>query len=226
VVRGKIDFIGFIRGRDDELVLSLLARYSKCDPVAKIRPVVTGAQTSDKVLAQAIWLLESEDEMFQATAFAVEGLGMLTASHAIEQKTFASRPPHDYKKYEVEVLAKDDHTDIARIKIDGRMPVQLPIELSNSVQQGDDITLLGFPHYHVGDSVQIDRGSVTQSKMYFGIKHFISSCTIIKGNSGGSVLNAINKVVGIAVKGLGTKGKFSDKDELSSFVPIDLAKGL
>jgi hypothetical protein len=48
----------------------------------------------------------------------------------------------------------------------------------------------------------------------------------IEPDSGGPVLNTINKVIGIAVKGQSAKGKFSDKDQLSSFVPIDLLQDL
>src|SRR5664280_149128 len=78
VVRGKIDFVGFIRGRDDALFLKLLSRYAAYDPTAKIRPVTASADAADPVLAQAIWLLESEDGFSQGTAFAVEGMGLLT----------------------------------------------------------------------------------------------------------------------------------------------------
>jgi len=81
-------------------------------------------------------------------------------------------------------------------------------------------------NYHVGDSVHIARGPVTQERKYFGVQHFVIQPTIVKGNSGGPVLDKANRVVGIAVKGLGTPGRFSEFDELSSFVPVTMLKEL
>jgi S1-C subfamily serine protease len=226
VLRGKIDFIGFVRGRDDSLFLKLLDQYAANDPGARIRRVTAGTNASGSVLAQAIWLLESEDEMFQATAFAVEGWGMLTAQHAVEVQMYASRPPFDYKKYKVRVVGQNRDTDVAQIEIEARIPVQLSLGNSDNLQQGDSIILLGFPHYRPGDSVHIDRGAITQTHVYFGVPHFIIQPTIVRGNSGGPILDGTNRVVGIAVKGLETAGRFSSQDELSSFVPISMVRDL
>jgi len=89
-------------------------------------------------------------------------------------------------------------------------------------QVGQPITLLGFPRYHQGDGVHVHHGPVTQSKVYNKIPHFVIDPVIFRGNSGGPVLDARNRVIGIAVKGYERPDGFSEKDELSSFVPIDV----
>lgn len=227
VVRGKINFIAFIRGRDDAVSVKFLRQLAKLDSECQVRPITVSAQAIDRVLAQAIWLLEDE-EGFQGTAFAAEGYGLLTAWHLAEHPTMqASQPWISPKTYPVAVERKSEDVDMAQLRIETTPMVQLQISSANNgVHVGDQITLAGFPHYHVGDSVHIARGPVTQERKYFGVQHFVIQPVIVKGNSGGPVLDKTNRVVGIAVKGLDTPGRFSEVDELSSFVPVSMLKEL
>jgi len=225
VVRGKIDFIGFIRGRDDALFLSLLSRYARLDTAAHIRPVTITAGATDWVLGQAIWLLEDEHG-HQGTAFAAEGYGLLTAWHVAEYEMYASQPGRSPNKYKVSAARKSEEVDLAQLDIDGPIPVQLAMGDPTKLRAGDAVTLAGFPNYHVGDSVHIDRGPITQTRTYIGVPHFVIRPTIVRGNSGGPVLDTSNRVVGVAVKGLDTPGRFSRQDELSSFVPTTMLKEL
>jgi S1-C subfamily serine protease len=209
VLRGKIDFIGFIRGRDDTLFLKLLDRYAEQSSDTRIRTITLTDRARDEVLAQAIWLLEDEEEGFQGTAFAAEGYGLLTAWHVAEHQMIASRPLFSRKTYQVTVVRKSEETDLAQLQIDGRIPVQLAIGDATKLSRGDTITLAGFPNYHVGDSVNITRGPITQTRKYMGVPHFLVQPAIIRGNSGGPILDTSNRVVGVAVKGQGTPGRFS-----------------
>ncbi len=221
VLRGKIDFIGFIRGRDDSVFLKLLDRYLEQSKDVRIRTITLTDRARDEVLAQAIWLLE-DDEGFQGTAFAAEGYGLLTAWHVAEHQMVASRPLFSPKTYKVTVVRKSEETDLAQLRIDGRIPVQLSLGDPNKLRVGDTVTLAGFPNYHVGDSVNVTRGPITQTRKYMGVPHFVIQPAIIKGNSGGPILDISNRVVGVAVKGQGTPGRFSHEDELSSFVPTTM----
>jgi RNA-directed DNA polymerase len=223
VVRGKIDFIGFIRGRDDGLFLRFLSRYAELDTGATIRPITLGPRASDDVLRQAVWLLEDDDGN-QGTAFATDGYGILTAWHVAIHPVRASRPSLSPKTYEVTVVRKSEDVDLAQIEIKGPVPVTLPMGNADTVKLGDNITLLGYPRYRVGDGVHLDRGRITQSRVYFGVPHFVIGPVIVRGNSGGPILDQQNRIVGVAVKGLGTPGRFSAEDELSSFVPTSMLK--
>jgi RNA-directed DNA polymerase len=221
VLRGKIDFIGFIRGRDDALFLKLLDRYSGQNTGARIPTITLTNRASNAVIAQAIWLLEDE-EGFQGTAFAAEGYGLLTAWHVAEHQMIACRPLFSPKTYKVTVVRKSEETDLAQLRIDGRIPVQLAMGDPTKLKVGDMVTLAGFPNYHVGDSVNITQGPITQTRKYMGVPHFVIQPAIIRGNSGGPILDTSNRVVGVAVKGQGTPGRFSHEDELSSFVPTTM----
>jgi len=228
VLRGKLEFLGFIRGRDDELYLRLLARFLSLAPEMLSRPVVALATTTDVVLTQAIWLLIADGGDPQATAFAADGFGLLTAFHTVEHVTkqgktmYATRPGYDEKRYRISVVKFDEVRDVAQLSIDARCPLQLRIGADDHLHVGQQIVLMGFPRYHVGDGVAIHHGPIVQSKVYNKIPHFVIDPVIFRGNSGGPVLDAKNRVVGIAVKGYERPDRFTDKDELSSFVPIGM----
>ena len=53
------------------------------------------------------------------------------------------------------------------------------------------------------------------------VRHYIVDADIVKGNSGGPVLDESNRVIGIAVKGLDAPGTVHENDQLSSFVPVN-----
>jgi RNA-directed DNA polymerase len=222
VLRGKIEFIGFVRGRDDGIYVGLLTRFLFLDEALRARPVLVGPGTVASVVGQAIWLLLDKDGDSQGTAFAIEGGHLLTAAHCVNQQMRASRPWLENKQYPVVVEKIDEIRDVAQVAIVGRTPVALRLGNSSGMAIGTSISLLGFPNYHVGDSVSIRRGSITQSRTYIDVPHYIIDADIVVGNSGGPVLNDKNEVIGIAVKGLGTPGIFSQYDQLSSFVPVDL----
>lgn len=222
VLRGKIEFIGFVRGRDDEIYLRLLTRFLFLDDGLRARPVLVLPSTKDSVVGHAVWLLMGKDGDPQGTAFAVEGGYLLTAAHCVQQQMWASRPGFHSKQYPVVVTKIDNIRDMAQISVAARVPVQLRIGDDSTLGSGAPIVLLGFPHYHDGDTVSIRRGSITQNRTYIDVPHHVIDADIVVGNSGGPVLNNKNEVIGIAVKGLSTPGIFSQFDQLSSFVPIRL----
>jgi RNA-directed DNA polymerase len=177
------------------------------------------------VISQAVWLLLGKDNDHQGTAFAIEGGYLLTAAHCVAQEMWATRPGFDDKRFPVTVKKIDDIRDTAQVTIDARIPVTLKLSDDSDLMVGTIVTLLGFPNYHVGDSVSIRRGAVTQSRNYISVPHYVIDAQIVLGNSGGPVLNQKNQVVGIAVKGLSTPGIFNQfKDQLSSFIPVSLLK--
>jgi len=226
VVRGKVDFIGFVRGRDDLLFLKLLDSYIKLDRRGNFKTITIGSTAANEVLARAIWLLEDEEQQTQATAFAAEGYGLLTAFHAVaaldkgETQILASRPHIEARKFRIRIVRKAEHHDVAQIAIDAKIPIQLSVGRPNQLRIGQQITLAGFPNYHVGDTVAFNQGPITQERVYSTVRHWVIGPAIVVGNSGGPILDDRKRVVGIAVKGQKVPGRFSDIDELSSFVPV------
>lgn len=224
VLRGKLEFIGFVRGRDDELYVRMLTRLLFLDEALRARPITVSQNTREAVICQAVWLLFNEDNTEQGTAFAAEGGQLLTAAHCVRQKMWAARPGFDTKRHAVTVTKIDEIRDLAQLSIEGRIPVALKLGDDSSLTVGTVVKLLGFPNYHDGDSVAIRQGKIAQRREYIKVPHYLVDADIVVGNSGGPLLNECNEVVGVAVKGLRTPGIFSQFDQLSSFVPISLIK--
>jgi S1-C subfamily serine protease len=224
VLRGRIEFVGSVRGRDDALYLGLLDRYLNLDKKAHTKGVIVGTSADQAVLSRALWVLQDDEPPYmQGTAFAAEHLGLLTAAHAVRPKTKAYSPAAGIPAVPVQVVTSHDDVDVARLSPGARIPVALKLGSSAALKIGDHVKVLGFPKYHVGATVNVQEGRITAYSPWHGVPHFIVDCSIVKGNSGGAVLNEDNQVVGIAVKGQGSPKKFNDDDEMSRFVPIDYA---
>jgi RNA-directed DNA polymerase len=170
VLRGKIEFIGFIRGRDDRIYVSLLQRIQKLAAL-KAKPILIGHSTHESVMRQAIWLLMDKSENEQGTAFAVEGNRLLTAAHNTNQIMWASRPDYDNQKYLVEIVQRNNELDIAEIKISPFLPVQFAFAPSDAINLKTSICVVGFPNYHDKDSVAFRFGKIVQERHYISIKH-------------------------------------------------------
>lgn len=222
VLRGKIEFIGSVRGRDDDIYVRLFERYLKLDRDARFRPILLTRNAALQVMERAIWLLEEKDGK-QGTAFAAEGLDLITAEHVLGETNEASCPALRVANLPIEVIHRHDHVDVARISARMRPPVQLRLGNSGNLGVGDPIKVLGFPLYRMGASVNIEQGRITAVANWHGVPHFVVDCSIVHGNSGGPVLNAGNEIVGVAVKGQGVSKRFADDDEQSRFVPINFA---
>lgn len=228
ILRGKIEFIGFIRGRDDRIYLKLLQRIQKLGGL-KAQPVTIGQSTHESVIRQCIWLLTDKIDGHQGTAFAVGGGRLLTAAHNVDHQLVASRPDFDKVEYPVSVVKRDDNLDVAEIWIPIPLPVQLTFAANPQINLKMPICVLGFPDYHDGDSVAFRYGKIVQERWYksgtssqpIPVQHFIVDADIVKGNSGGPVLDENNRVIGIAVKGVSVPSLLSKTDQLSSFVPIN-----
>jgi RNA-directed DNA polymerase len=225
VLRGKIEFVGSVRGRDDIIYLLLLDRYLELDKKARVRRVVATAAASPEVVERAIWLLEEREGPVhvQGTGFAAEGIGLITAAHVVTATTEASCPAINVPGLAIRVDRKDDHVDVARLSLASRLPVRLKLGSSAQLKVGEAVKVLGFPLHRDGGSVNVENGKITAASKWHGVPHFVVDCAIVQGNSGGPVLNDKNEVIGIAVKGQGVPKRFAGDDEMSRFVPIDFA---
>jgi RNA-directed DNA polymerase len=226
VVRGKIEFIGSIRGRDDAIYLDLISRYCFLDKKAKPPHVIAGPRAGHAALERAIWLLEEPAGDRQGTGFAADGHGILTAHHVVENGAEARQPWVGPRKYPTKMNRSNKHVDIAEIAVEAPLLLRLRLGASDGLKVGDRVKLFGLPKYRSGDGVNIKDLVITQKKMISGVPHYAVEPPIIFGSSGGPILNSKNEVVGIAVKGQGEPGEFTSRDEVSSFIPISTVREL
>ena len=127
------------------------------------------------------------------------------------------------------VLGKDDATDIAVIKVDASGLTLHPLTLgsSASLDVGADVAAIGDPF---GYARSISTGIVSgvdrtiKAPNGFTVAHAIQTDAAMNpGNSGGPVLDADGKVVGIADQ-IATSGNADQSSGVGFAVPIDLVK--
>jgi RNA-directed DNA polymerase len=67
---------------------------------------------------------------------------------------------------------------------------------------GDEISVVGYPNHAEGDTSKIASGTVTGATTLDGLRFFTISPIVVKGNSGGPVIDTFGQVVGIVARGV------------------------
>ncbi len=226
VVKGKIDYLGMVRGKDDSTYIRFLQRYAALEPEFKYS-VLADARTNLDLIRGALWVLETlyDDEhgnavVEQGTAFVLSGVGVVTCAHVIHGETEAFRAHDPNKRFKVELIKRNDDLDLAVISIAVHDSIHLQSGDPGQVKQLDSLTVLGYPNYNLGDNIFVHKAHVTGFRLKGGVRRILVSSGIIKGNSGGPVLNEKNRVIGVAVTGVGDDSD-AGQTEAHGVIPID-----
>lgn len=215
VLKGKIDFIGHIRGDTDPLYWRLLRWYAHLDNDFPLKEPAHFIEFDTTEIKKALWVLSDQVSGAQCTGFMLRGFGLVTCDHGIADPTkmyaFQSRDPLR-REYPVSVISRDQKLDLAVLELPMRFSKELGLGDDSVMQQLDRIRLLGFPQHHDGADVSISEGHIVHEYKFENLRRFHISSPIIQGNSGGPVLNSRNQVIGVAIKG--------GPGELNAVVPI------
>lgn len=223
VLRGKIDFVGMIRGKLDPLYLKLIRKLQLLDETL-VRTVPS--ETWINEVKTALFVIDvckpaerpGVPKMEQGTGFLLKGVGLVTCAHVIEGrigKLEVYQGSNPSKMYDVDVLIEDSDTDIAVLTISGFTGPQLLQGDDGIVREDTEVILAGYPEFACGHSGTTRRGRVVGTNLHFGKKRILIDAVIISGNSGGPVLNNERRVIGIAAKGNGGQ---------NSVIPISTIK--
>lgn len=186
-VEGKLAFLEMVRGRGNSTFARLYGQYLKL---------------IGKTPHHALWILESkQDKIQQGTGFALDGVGVVTCAHVLAPDTKAWQADSYATVHDVATIAEDAHLDLAIAELDPMPTHFLRRGDSTRLAQGDPVTLLGFPKYNVGHTVKEETGTVTGFGMRFGARLIYLSTSVLPGHSGGPVLDAQDRVVGVAIVG-------------------------
>jgi hypothetical protein len=217
VVRGKIEFVGQIRGKQDPLYWRLLRAYAALSPSSEIIEPPGFVEYDIEEIKKAIVVLTDASSDKQSTAFYLAGAGLVTCAHGIDDPMqlfiTEARDPLDHLA-RVTVIAINPELDLAILKPEFPPRKKLTVGDDSALRQLDRVLLCGFPQHHVGADVSISEGHLVHEFKFEGTRRFHISSTIIQGNSGGPVLNSSNQVIGVAVKG--------GDGQLNEVVPISI----
>lgn len=144
--------------------------------------------------------IESEEEVFSGTAFAVNSEGyFLTSSHVIGDKSEVQlENPEDGSEYSARVVARDSKYDLVLVKIDderftglSRIPYSVK---SSKVNLAQDVFTLGFPK----EDIVFGEGSISSLNGFNGdtLKYQLS-VPVNPGQSGSPLFDDLGNVIGV-----------------------------
>lgn len=226
-LRGRIDFIGTVRGKDDLLYLRLLERLINLDRDL-IHPQSRQAvrESLDRVgaILDDLWVVEStsddDTDIAQSTGFFVEGFGIITCAHGILGISSIQVYRRDGTQRKQASLHKlDESLDLAILLIDD-FPVRSFTVSTTESLPGDSIRIAGFPHFGPRNSGIVAEGTVIGSNTDADRNPLvIIDANILNGNSGGPVFDRQWNVVGVAARGNRTDDIGADRN-FKRFIPI------
>jgi serine protease Do len=151
---------------------------------------------------------------------------VLTNNHVVEQAEDVQVTLSDGRKFEAEVVGTDPQSDLAVLRIQGKLPPELtPIELGDSatLRLGDVVLAIGNP-FGVGQTVTMGIVSA-KGRTGMGIvdyEDFIQTDAAINpGNSGGALINLRGELVGINTAILSRSGGYQG---IGFAIPTSMAK--
>jgi RNA-directed DNA polymerase len=219
VLRGKIEFIASVRSKQDPLCTRLLAKYRSLAGIDEA-PEIPPEQWDYDIIQRAVYVLESlsDDMHVQGTTFFLDGYGFVTCAHTIDDKTVAFHPDRPDKTYPVMIRAKDDVLDVALLDIALPHETKLVAGTSLDLNPGSKIAVYGYPEYsRANKKAHLNNGELTGRREVLGQKRLVVSAAIKSGNSGGPVLDARNRVIGVAARGANKDNEFNEAIPIESY---------
>ena len=149
-----------------------------------------------RILPSVITLsVEKPDGKYSGTAFLIDGKGVAaTAWHVISKATSARAKFSDGEEFDVSgVIDKDEKRDVALIKV--KVAGRPTLEVSTSEPAvGTKAFVIGSPE---GLDFSITEGLISQIRMLDTKRVIQFSCPASPGNSGGPLVDADGKVLGV-----------------------------
>jgi len=198
-LEGRISYLRMIRGVDDLHYLNFKEQF---DALKAGRKWIKRKKTTVyDLLRRACWVLECSETNRQGTAFLVSDVGLITCHHVVGPNTVAFHPDDQERRYAVAVLRSNAALDIAVLE----RPVAGPgLELDQSgavLNYEDYVRVSGYPNFRPADQIYSVAGKVVGIRVVSTIRRLLTDAPIIAGQSGGPVLDAQNRVIGIAATG-------------------------
>jgi RNA-directed DNA polymerase len=208
-LRGKITWLGHIKGRSDPVFRKLAARFNRNFPDKEIKIEPSTVETRDR----SVWIVEhfEGDNGTQGTAFFLKDIGLVTAAHCVEDvhdDLEVYHPSKPANKFKVTVAKSCGDRDLAILNHD--IPNNEFYELDRSIQTvsvGEQLTAVGYPSFGPGDKINVRPGNVSSLPKKNGVQLIEVTQKLAQGMSGGPLINGENAVVGIVHKGGPSEGR-------------------
>ncbi|NEU97010.1 reverse transcriptase domain-containing protein [Bradyrhizobium uaiense] len=204
-LRGRISWVGHIKGPSDPIFRGLALRYNKLFPSEKLEILPTIFEIRER----AVWVVEhwgdtTTEGSVQGTAFFLKSVGLVTASHCVEGATEIEiyHPSKPSNKFKVTVAKNDTHRDLAVLTHEIPATEYYEFDISKrTLKVGDITTALGFPSFGAGDKINVRSGPITSLPTKSAVPMIEVTQKLSQGMSGGPLLDEDGAVAGINHKG-------------------------
>ena len=177
-------------------------------------------------IADGVFVILSDAAIRQGSAFALDGVGLITCAHVVTDGSgaayrdlYALRSGSDTRRVPVRVVTAHSVVDLAILEAP-ELPGRSLARSSAAVRQLDQVLLAGYPQHNLGDTLSVRPAVVAGFRQWHGVRRVLVNAGIVAGMSGGPVLDAQSGVIGVAVTGADSDGQV-DATENHGFVPID-----
>ncbi len=145
---------------------------------------------------------------------------LLTNNHVVKGASEIEVKTEDGKAYRATVIASSEIPDLAVIKIDIEEHDTIKFSNSESIKIGSSVVLIGFPIKDLSTAT-MNTGRISNTNRIFnGNGCYQLDVSANHGNSGGPVLDAQGRMVGILTFGLGD----SDIDRFNFAIRVDVIR--
>lgn len=199
VLKGNIDFVKNVKGDDSYVYAKLINKFNRLSN--KYFPELPTSENES--IFFPLWIVNSSRK--QGTGFMLDGVGIITCAHVIEDENVHVFKYNDWMNtIEAKLIYIDREKDVAILEIDTPKRYDAPqykYKIGNErfISHGSHIGIAGFPQYKKGDMPTIikDCEIINMILDNHANRTWIIKDSVFDGNSGGPVLNRNNEVVGI-----------------------------
>jgi RNA-directed DNA polymerase len=209
-LRGRISWVGHIKGPSDPVFRGLASRYNRLFPseMLEIQPTIF------EIRERAVWVVDwgdgASEGFAQGTAFFLKSVGLVTAWHCVEEATdiMVYHPSKPSNKFKVTVAKYDAHRDLAILRHEIAATEYYEFDISTrTLKAGDSTTALGFPSFGPGDKINVRSGLITSLPVKSAVPMIEVAQKLSPGMSGGPLLDEVGAVAGINHKGGPTEAR-------------------
>ena len=176
-----------------------------------------------KKASPSVVYIETENELGSGMIISSDGY-ILTNAHVLKGVTVAKVTLASNYAYFATVVGRDEYTDLAILKAPVTNLTPISLGDSDSLTPGDRVCALGFPFGLQGE-VSIKCGELSRRIMDNSQQYLEHTAETHPGNSGGPLVDAYGKVIGINSDSFGTSlGDLQLGETIKWAIPINVAK--
>jgi len=179
-------------------------------------------------IADACWVVESDEGCSQGTAFFLNDVGFVTCHHVLhsdEGRLFRDliifHPCDPAARYPLENVRANKALDLAVFSSCAPLRSVLDRDQNIDVALLAHVAVCGYPNFSPGSTCSISPGVVVAYKMVKGgVRRLLTNAGIVAGMSGGPAVSSGRQVVGICANGAPYFQDARDTED-QALIPVD-----